>query len=127
MSRKGNSVFQDIINAVTNVATGGLVGFKADDGGLGAGVVGKVGVGAIKDVTGATAAEDANADARARFEQEKASAEADRAAGQKKNAQEQLQASRSAEGARGGGKGGATAGGSQFSSLGGDERDFLGL
>jgi len=60
------------VNVVTNVATAGLVGYE--NGGLKAGVTGQVALDTTKDLTGATAAEEANDMARQQFEQQTADA-----------------------------------------------------
>lgn len=109
------------------LSTGGLAGFKSDDGGLGTGLSGDVAVGALKDVTGATAAEEANADARKRFAEEKSAADKARKDAQSQSAADQLAKSRSASSARGGISNPSSTGQARFSNLGSDEQDFLGL
>lgn len=126
----GNSVFEDIVNVVTQVSTGGLVGFESDKGGLTGGVTtrGVVNVvePVIKDITGATALEEANRQARSRFEEEKAAALKQRKEVKSDTARQQLIASRLAAGVRRGG-GAAGGKGSRATKLGSDESDFLGL
>ena len=120
-------ITDDALNISTNLSTGGLVGFE--DGKFGTGknpLAGGV-VDLLKEVTGAKAAEEANAAARSRFEEEKKKAEESRKAQKNQTAREQLAASRSAGSVRSGSTKTSTSG-SRFSSLGGsDETDFLGL
>jgi len=125
----GNSFFQDIVNVTTQVATGGLVGYGDNQGGfsVGEGVTGRVVKSALKDITGATAAEEANADARSRFEEQKAQALKAQQDAKRQNARDALVAARSAQAARGNTKGQTSTTGSQVSNLGSEERDFLGL
>lgn len=125
MGGGGNSVFEQIIDVVVQSSTGGLAGFKSDEGGLAKGVTGSPLVDVVKEVTGAAAAEQANVDARKRFEEEKARSKKSRQEAKQQSAREQVTASRLAGAARTGGRG--TDRGSRFSSLGSDERDFLGL
>ena len=118
------SEIEDVIDVVVQVGTGGTVGFG--EGGLKKGVTTKVVESTIKDITGASALEAANADAKQRFEEEKASRLKEREESKTRVAREQRTKSKLAAGARSGG--GTTAGkGSQISKLGSDERDFLGL
>lgn len=126
-SDSGNSFFEDIVNVATNIGTFGLAGFESEKGGLTTGVTGSPILSGVKDITGASAAEEANVDARKRFEEEKAGAEKARADAKSQSAREQVTASRLAGGARSGGTSSAASRGSRFSSLGGDEQDFLGL
>ena len=60
------------LNVATNVVSAGLIGYE--NGGLKAGVTGQVAVDTTKDITGATAAEEANDMARQQFEQQTADA-----------------------------------------------------
>jgi hypothetical protein len=122
----GNSFFESTLDIVAQAFTGGAIGFKSDEGGLGVGVTGEVGVDTFKEITGAAAAEEANADARKRFEEEKAASDKQRADNVAQSAANELQKSRSAASARGG-VSGSSKGQSRFSSLGNDESDFLGL
>lgn len=65
----GIGFLDDAISLGTNIATGGLVGYG--DGGFKAGVTGQIGVNVAKDLTGATAAEEANEMAKQQFKEEK--------------------------------------------------------
>lgn len=127
-SGTGVSAIDDVLNVALNFSTGGLAGFGEDGAGLGA--LGKpaveAGVDGLKEITGAKAAEEANAQTRKRFEEEKAKAAQDRLDAQAQSAANQLAASRSAEATRGG-VSSQPKGTSRFSSLGSDEEDFLGL
>ena len=119
----GNSFLESALDIGINYFTGGYAGYKDDEGGVGAGVS----TSALKEVTGAKAAEEANEDARKRFEEEKANALQKRKDNQALSARAELQKSRSAGNARGGVKSSASKGNSRFSDLGTDEQDFLGL
>lgn len=119
----GNSFFESVVDVVLQNATFGAAGFKSDEGGVGAGITGKPAINLVKEVTGANAAEEANEDARARFESEKDQALQDRSNAQAQNAANQLQASRSAGAVRSG----SVPKTNRSSNLGSDERDFLGL
>ena len=121
----GNSFFESLLDVGLQVGTSGIVGYKSDDGGLGAGIIGQPIVDVTKEVTGASAAEEANKQARERFEQEKADTLTARAEVKAQTAADQLAASRGAAGARAGRTSTGTT--SRASNLGGDERDFLGL
>lgn len=123
----GNSFLESALDVAAQAFTGGAVGFKSDEGGIGAGVTGQAGVDVLKEVTGAKAAEEANEESRKRFEEEKANAEQKRKDNQALSARDELQKSRSAGNARGGVKSSASKGNSRFSDLGTDEQDFLGL
>lgn len=122
----GNSFFESFIDVGTNLFSLGSLGYKSDEGGYGAGVYGKKGIEATKEVTGANAAEEANEQARQRFEEEKTASEKQRSDNIALSAAKELQKSRSAASARGG-VSGSSKGQSRFSSLGSDEADFLGL
>lgn len=120
----GNSVLESALDIGINYFTGGFAGFKDDEGGAG---LNGVSTSALKEVTGAKAAEEANEDARKRFDAEKAKADQDRKDAQATSARDELQKSRSAGNARGGVRSSASRGNSRFSNLGTDEEDFLGL
>ena len=98
----GNSLFESLVDVGLQVGTAGLVGVKSEEGGLSAGVTGKPVVKGVKDVTGATAAEEANKLARDRFEQERADIVTARGEAKSQTAADQLAASRQAGGARAG-------------------------
>lgn len=128
----GNSGFESALDIVANAFTFGALGFKSDakdDGlfGVTKGVSTETAIGGLKDITGATAAEQANADATARFEAEKAATDKARKDAQSVSAANQLNKSRSAASSRGGVSNPSTSGQSRFSNLGSDESDFLGL
>lgn len=127
--------FTKALDVVTQVSTGGTVGFDNDGfgGGVTTDVLKQAGeqliLDPLKDITGARAAEDANARNEARFAEEQAEAQRQRQESQNQSARDQLQASRLAGSARGGV---STQNSNQrrisrFSQLGSDERDFLGL
>lgn len=113
----------------TQLLSGGIVGFE--DGGFTPGVVGKPALAGLKEVTGAAAAEEANALTREAIEDERERRLREREELQARNARDALTRSRTAAGVRrGGGSGsGGFFGGSTFSdsTIGSDERDFLGL
>jgi len=120
----GNSAFESFIDVALQTGTGGLLGFKDEKGGIGTGVIGDPLKKGLKDITGATAAEEANDAAREQLNEERAAALQEREDAKAQTAAEQLAASRRASSVRGGT---AATTGSRFSDLGGDERDFLGL
>ena len=119
----GNSFFESAIDVVANAYSLGTVGFESDSGGFGAN--GPT-VDVLKDVTGATAAEEANKAASDRFASEKAASDKQRTDNIAQSAANELQKSRSAASGRGG-VSGSSRGISRFSNLGTDEEDFLGL
>ena len=121
----GNSFFESVLDVGLQLGTGGLAGYKSEEGGLGAGITGQPIVDITKEVTGASAAEEANKQARERFEQEKADRLTARGEAKAKTAAEQLTASRQAGGVRAGTPSRTPT--TRTSNLGGDERDFLGL
>lgn len=130
-SGTGSGILDSTINYATTIFTGGSVGFDDDGFGTSSGVISDGGDSLvkkpIKDLTGATAAEEANEDARKRFEEEKAVAADQKKQNQAQSAANQLAASRSASSARGGVSNPSSSGQSRFSNLGSDESDFLGL
>jgi hypothetical protein len=82
----------------------------------------------LKEVTGANAAEEANRQARAQFEQSKIDAEAARAESIAQVGRDQVQQSRTAGAARNATRSSANKGTAVSSySLGADEKDYLGL
>ena len=117
----------DIANVAFQGATLGLVG--VDEGGFKAGLTGQaikeVTIDPLKDISGATAAEDANALAREQMEEEKASRLQAREDAKSQSAAEQVRASRSAGGVRTSTSGRTS--GLTSAIVGEDERDFLGL
>lgn len=124
------------INAVTNVATMGTVGYQDGRFATSEGIVTKTGVEGlrgVKQITGAQAAEDANNLARQQFDQQKIDAERARLEAQDQDMKNQIQQSRSAAGRGGGASGAGRSSASRASTaisnskLGQDERDFLGL
>jgi len=90
----GIDVLDDFINVNTQLATAGLVGYGKD--GAKAGVTGKPVVKGVKEVTGATAAEEANALARDQFEKSTEDALKNRQNAQLQNQQNQIKASQEA-------------------------------
>lgn len=116
----GFSGLDDTLNILTNISTGGLAGFG--EGGFKAGVTGKPLVEGTKDVTGASAAEEANEQARDQFEQSKVQAEEDRLKSQQQDTQTQIAASRGAGRVRSSVSDSASTG----PAVGGG-KDFLGL
>lgn len=126
-----NSVVEDIVSGASQITTGGLVDVNAD-GSVKGGVTTNLVEDVVKDVTGASAAEEANELAREQFEEGKQKAIDQRAEARSKNARDQLAASRGAASNRRSGKSGDNkgrkgAGDSSVSSLGSDTQDFLGL
>ena len=116
------------INAATQVSTGGMVGYGKD--GLKTGIqgeqfikAGNTAVKGLKDVTGATAAEEANAQARSQFEDQAAQARQQRADAQILNQRNQVAASNNAGAAR---ANRGTNRSTRSSSV-GDVSDFLGI
>lgn len=107
------------LNIVTNVGTGGLVGYDENGFSMSSGVLGAPVEKGLKDVTGATAAEEANKIAREQVEAEREQVMNDRKMQQQTNYRNQLAASRSASAAR---RRQAQASGGL-----GNEVDFLGL
>lgn len=126
-SGKGNffeNLLTDVINYGLQSSTAGLVGYK--NGGLQEGV----GTDALKEVTGAAAAEEANRQSRAQYEQTRRETAEARTAAQNQTALNQVQQSEMAQGARAY-KGRTTASNAgqpvSGATLGGDERDYLGI
>lgn len=127
---KGNffeNVFQDAINYQLQLATGGTIGYG--NGGLKTGATTDTVVGGVKELTGAAAAEKANALARQQFEDQKNAALTARQENIANVARDQLRQSDLAGAARSASRtyspnSGSTASGS---NLGAAERDYLGL
>lgn len=119
-SDSGNSGLEDILNVATQFFTFGAAGFER--GGITPGITGEPVVEGAKEITGATAAEEATALARERFEEEKGIAIEQRKEGKRQTARQQLIASNLAAGSRKGGN--QTPG--KTTSL-GAEVDFLGI
>jgi uncharacterized Ntn-hydrolase superfamily protein len=127
MSKKGNSVLQDILNIGLNVSTGGLVGFEADNGGVGAGVTGEVAIDGIKEVTGVNAAEEANKLQREQFETEQENIAKDREDALAQKAADALKSSNLAGGNRRNRGKNSSNTSANTSSTGASGKDFLGL
>lgn len=135
MSGKGNffdNLFSDVANYTVNTATAGLLGYE--NGRIGNGVTtntlreaGRATRDGIKEITGASAAEEANAQARAQYEQARADAEAARVEQQNRIAQSEITKSRSAQRSRSTQSRTRTSGGYGSFSISQDEQDFLGL
>lgn len=125
----GNNIFEDALNVSSNVVTFGTVGFGnggfTPEEGKSKNLFFKPIEKQVKNVTGATAAEEANKEARERFNQEKADALAQRGADQQQFNKEQVAASRLAGNTKN--KTSRSSTGGSNASLGSDERDFLGL
>jgi len=127
-----DNLFSDVANYTVQTSTGGLLGYQ--DGKIGNGVTTnyyrEVGRGlrdGVKDITGATAAEEANAQARAQYEQARRDAEAARVEQQNRIAQSEIAKSRSAQRSRSTQNRSRTSGGYGSFSISQDEQDFLGL
>ena len=131
----GNSFLESIADVTVQAFTGGLAGYKDDQGGLGLGVTGKPmvegAIGGLKEITGAAAAEEANRDARKQMEDAKAQSLQERENAKAQNAANQLAKSRQAASVRKttgrSSTGRVSAGASSVSILGEDERDLLGV
>lgn len=130
-SGKGNffeNLLSDVVNYGLQYSTSGLVGYG--DGNLKTGVTTDVVVGGTKEVTGAAAAEEANRMAREQYEQTRKETAQARTAAQNQTALNQIQQSEMAQGARAY-KGRTTASNAgqpvSGATLGGDERDYLGI
>ena len=130
------NLFSDVVNHTVQSATMGVYGYE--NGKIGNGVTtnalreaGRATRDGLKDITGATAAEEANAQARAQYEQARKDAEAARIEQQNRIAQDQMtksqlaQSSRSVN-ARNRNSAGSSSGYGSF-SISQDEQDFLGL
>ena len=130
------NLFSDVVNIGLQGATGGTIGYR--DGGITQGITGdavreagRATRDGLKDITGASAAEEANAQARAQYEQARKDAEAARIEQQNRIAQDQMtksqlaQSSRSVN-ARNRNSAGSSSGYGSF-SISQDEQDFLGL
>lgn len=117
------NLFTDIANYGLQTVTGGVAGYGKD------GVKGGVSMGAVKEVTGANAAEEANEMAKKQLEQQEDAANAARVESQSQVERSQIQQSRMAGAARNAGRSSSTAKGKAVGSfsLGADEKDFLGL
>lgn len=137
-SGKGNlfeNFFADGINGLLQATTGGTLGYE--NGQISNGVstnaiksAGLATVSGLKEVTGAKAAEDANAAAKQQLQETKANAEAARVSGQQQVARDQLTQSLKAGAARNATANSRSANkGTPIASIGlGDNgKDFLGL
>ena len=120
-SGTGVDVLDEGLNAFTNVFTFGQAGYGKDGFGMDKGVAGKQEINFLKEITGAKAAEEANAMARDQFNQEVAAKEVDRAnaVSQKKN--NQLNLSNNAQ------KLNNNSSPNKSTKIVGDVTDFLGL
>lgn len=124
----GNSFFESVLDVGLQLGTFGLVGFKDDEGGLSAGITGEPLVDVLKDVTGATAAEEANQLARQSMEEAKAAELQAREDARSQTAANQIAASRRAQALRTpSGTGAPSTSPSAIGGVTGDERDFLGV
>lgn len=120
----GNSFIESLVDIGSQYFTYGTVGYKSDEGGISPGIVGQAAIDITKDLTGASAAEEANKLATEQFQEEKTAALQQREDAKAQTAAEQLSISRQASASR---AGGIRPTGSRSSGLGGEERDFLGL
>jgi hypothetical protein len=123
----GGNFFENVLNSYTQIMTAGVVqyndkGFKAD-------LNDSVGMNTYKEMSGAKAAEEANEQAREQFEEQKANAATERQNALLQNANDQRKQSLMAGAARNTtSKSTANKGQAVGSfSLGGDEKDFLGI
>lgn len=121
-SGTGVGILDHIGNIGAQLVTGGLVGFGKD--GVKAGVTGQAAIDGTKEITGAKAAEDANAMAREQFDQSTKAALQDRTNAQEANKRNQIAASEGATKARGVGTPKST---NATTPVTGDVSDFLGL
>lgn len=136
-SNKGNffnNLGDDLLNGTVQAMTGGFVG--VEDGKVSNGVMsnvaksaGKSVLSGVKTITGAKAAEDANKIATQQFEEQKASAIADRQESYRQAGLQQVQASQQASAARSTSRSAAATSNTNKGAfnLGGDEKDFLGV
>lgn len=115
----------DVLSGFTQYATGGFVNFKdgkftTEDASA---------TNAVKEVTGAKAAEDANKMAQKQIDEAKAKAETDRKNAITAQAQSEMRSSQMAAAARKttSNKSGDVTSGTGSLTLGDDEKDFLGL
>lgn len=124
-SGTGSGILDDVVNGATQLTTFGLAGYGS--GGLKTGVTGTPAVAGLKDITGATAAEEANAQARDQFNQNTAAAATDRSNAQLQDQRNQIASSQSAAAAvatSSANPNNNTSGGKRIT---GDVSDFLGL
>lgn len=121
---------------IHDVTNSGLVSYDTTTGKFGAGALGEVVQTGIKDVTGASAAENANKIAKQQFEESKNNALKAQQEARARTARDQMSASRSAASSRKKSGTGRTStsrsstggvGTQSVSKLGSDEQDFLGL
>lgn len=132
MSSDGDDFFSKVgnkfVDYTAQMFTGGFVGYQ--DGKFGASGVSSD---MLKDVTGATAAEEANKLARQQFEEAKAEADAQRVEQQAQTGRDQIRqsqmaaAARSTASSRSANKATASSASGGGLTLGEDEKDFLGL
>lgn len=132
----GNSLAQSILDLGIQGTTGGLATYRKDEGGVkvnpkGSLTLGTMGIDLYKDLTGVTTKEKAIEDAKKAAEEANAQALQERENIKAQNAADQLAASRQASSvrststSRGKSTGGVNR--STINSLGGGQRDFLGL
>ena len=119
MSSDNANPLEDLGNFLLQTSTGGLIGY---DGKLKAGVTGKAAIEGTKEITGAKAAEDANAMAKEQFNESKIKAEEDRKNAITAKANTQIAASNAAGSARS-----TTNTTKKGVAPIGDTKDFLGL
>lgn len=121
MSSGTGGPLDDLLNVATQISSFGLVGFG--DKGVKKGVVSDVGIKGVKDITGATAAEEANQMARDQFEQQTAATKQDRLNAQTANKNANIAASNGVGAMRSTG----TKNNKSSSANIGDVKDFLGI
>jgi len=124
------NIVESVIDVGLQYATYGTVGFDKDSKfGLKKGVVTKGSIDGLKEITGAKAAEEANNMARQQMEEQRATTLNDRENAKKQDAANQLTLSNRAGGIRNqvNSSLSTSRGGNRYSTLGGEEQDFLGL
>lgn len=121
-SGTGVGFLDDIIDVSTNFGTGGLVGF--DEEGFGTGVTSDIAIDATKEITGAAAAEEANAMALEQAREDRQARLDQRATARTQQRNRQISASNAAGASR---RSVTNTSQARGSSLGGDEGNLLGL
>mgnify|MGYP000651599469 CR=1 FL=1 len=124
----GSSLLDGFLDIGTQIISAGTAGFgeKGFDDGVSTKLVKDTRDG-VKDLIGVTAAEEHNELLRKQIEDEKAAALKDRQDARSANDRDAIQASRTSGGSRSAGIKTSQRRSSRFSSLGSDDRDFLGL
>lgn len=117
-------VIDDVVDFSTQAGSLGLFGYDKEEG-FKAGKVGQLAIDATKEVTGAAAAEEANAIARDQFEKDEARLTKQRADAQSEHRKRQVSLSKGASRARGNST--STSSTQTSSSINNTQTDFLGL